>query len=244
MDIEYIKEKIYHTDEKRKIQPGEYLSADVINILRDGNTNDRTACFAPTDIGNPKEPCLFDCEINCSTCNTLTIRSITKTALFDYLKNRKPILCNSCMDSQIRKNQEDKENLKEVQQNRKNQIIKNTDMYIESYLTPNLKWDKELPLYAREQLIINRNDVDYNKVTQAIKSMSYKDFLSTLYWEIISAYKKYKENYKCALCGNNKNLATHHKTYDRHGREHEYIVFKEDLIVLCKDCHSKFHDKL
>ena len=220
------------------------MSADVINILRDGNTNDRIACFAPTDTGNPKEPCLFDCEIGCSKCGTLMVRSITKTALFDYLKNRKPILCNDCLSEKINKDQEDKKKYKEKQQNLKNQINKNTDSYIEFYLTPNLKWDKELPLYAREQLIVNRNDIDYNKVIQAIKSMSYKDFLSTPYWEAISAYKKSKENYKCALCGNNKNLATHHKTYDRHGREHEYTVIKEDLIVLCKDCHSKFHDKL
>ena len=242
MDIEFIKEKIYHTDVQRKIQPGEYLSAEVINILKDGNTTDRIACFAPG--GGPKEPCLFECEINCSKCNTQIVRTISKTTLFDYLKQSKLVLCDDCTNECLRQQEESKTKYKAELKEREEKIIKITNDYINSYLDPAQEWDDALSAYARTELIINRNDVNYDKIAKHIKSMSYNDFLHTPYWEAISAYKKYKENYKCALCGDNKNLATHHKTYDRHGREHEYAVIKEDLIVLCKDCHSKFHDKL
>lgn len=242
MDIEFIKEKIYHTDVERKIQPGEYLSAEVINILRDGNTTDRIACFAPG--GSPKEPCLFECEINCSKCSEPIIRTISKTTLFDYLKKSKSILCDGCMNECLKQQEENKIQYKVELKEREEKIIKITDDYISAYLDPNQEWDKSIPLHARKDLIVNRNDINYNIITKHIKSMSYKDFLQTPYWEAISAYKKYKENYRCALCGSNKNLATHHKTYERHGEEHTYKVINEDLIVLCKDCHSKFHNKL
>ena len=33
----------------------------------------------------------------------------------------------------------------------------------------------------------------------------------------------------------------HHKTYEHHGQEHRYLG---DLVLLCRNCHSKFHDKL
>jgi 5-methylcytosine-specific restriction endonuclease McrA len=33
----------------------------------------------------------------------------------------------------------------------------------------------------------------------------------------------------------------HHRTYEHHGEEHQYL---DDLILLCHPCHSKFHGKL
>jgi len=45
---------------------------------------------------------------------------------------------------------------------------------------------------------------------------------------------------KCELCGKKKNLHVHHTTYENHGLEHIHL---NDLMVLCKICHAKFHDK-
>ena len=81
-------------------------------------------------------------------------------------------------------------------------------------------------------------------VIDSIKQMDYKDFLNTVYWKAIRQYKLDKANNKCALCNSKKRLNVHHKTYDRHGTEHLPEVADEDLIVLCQDCHAKFHDKL
>ena len=241
MDIEYIKEKICHLDEQRKIQPGEYLSLDVIKILQDGNTTDRLACFAP--IGDTKESCLFISEITCSRCTKKITKALTKTKLLEYLKKKVDVLCDECeLELQnIKKQNKERNNI--ARQKYFEKIARITDDYIQSYLDPSQTWDAEIPSYERTKLIVGRSDIDYTKVEKHIKNMSYKDFLKTPYWFAISAYKKYKTDYKCALCGGNKQLATHHRSYERHGQEHLYQVINEDLIVLCKDCHSEFHDK-
>lgn len=72
-------------------------------------------------------------------------------------------------------------------------------------------------------------------------TMRYNDFLKTVYWYIVRKHflKKYGE--QCFICNSTEYLNVHHRTYKNHGREHEHL---EDLVVLCKDCHAKFHDKL
>lgn len=64
----------------------------------------------------------------------------------------------------------------------------------------------------------------------------YNEYLQTEHWKTIS--KEYKDKYgKCQLCGSTKGLNVHHNNYD--------CLFHEtdkDLIVLCSECHKKFHD--
>lgn len=78
---------------------------------------------------------------------------------------------------------------------------------------------------------------DYN----LLKSMRYKDFLRTTYWHIVRSHILEIYRNKCVLCDSEHRLNVHHKSYIGHGYEHGCL---EDLIVLCKDCHAKFHDKL
>lgn len=66
---------------------------------------------------------------------------------------------------------------------------------------------------------------------------SYKEYLKTKHWRDIK--KKYNKKYKyeCSCCGSSdKGLHLHHITYERVGNEQ-----LEDLVYLCKDCHSKIH---
>lgn len=246
MDIEYIREKIYHLDEQRKIQPGEYLNSEVIELLRQGNTTSRTACFAQTKESVPsKNVHLFPCEINCSSCGGLMLKSISKTHLLNYLQGIDKIICDDCQNKIIAQKEKDKEIALIEKERLKQTIVENTNQYIIDYLTPNKMWDNNiLPIERTRQIVGVKKYIDYTMVANHIKSMSYSDFLNTPYWAAISDYKKFKSNYKCALCGSKKDLATHHKSYERHGYEHERNVIEEDLIVLCKDCHSKFHDKI
>jgi len=51
--------------------------------------------------------------------------------------------------------------------------------------------------------------------------------------------KIYLANNKCGICNATSDLHVHHKTYENIGKESD-----EDLIVLCKSCHYKFHTKL
>lgn len=85
--------------------------------------------------------------------------------------------------------------------------------------------------------------LDYDKpqkLEKRIKEMPYPTFIKTLYWRVVSLKIKSLANNKCSKCGSNKNLQTHHKNYDIHGKEH--LNF-DSLICLCADCHSKEHKK-
>lgn len=82
-----------------------------------------------------------------------------------------------------------------------------------------------------------------NKIQEKIQSMSYEDFLTTPYWAGIRKMAYAIHGTKCCSCGVEKTkLNVHHKTYDRHGLEHHSEVVKEDLIVLCRECHEKLHN--
>lgn len=66
---------------------------------------------------------------------------------------------------------------------------------------------------------------------------SYKDYLLGAHWvkfrkEIISSRKI------CQHCCSKKNLNIHHKNYNNLGKE-----TNEDVIILCNNCHSRFHKK-
>jgi hypothetical protein len=112
--------------------------------------------------------------------------------------------------------------------------------YIENYLSPK---------YADREPFIN-NDLyerishmelwHSDNIAEYIKAMEYKEFLQTPYWKDISDYKKKMANNRCQLCNKKGVLHTHHRTYSIHGYE---INNLDDLIVLCEDCHKKFHNK-
>ncbi|HSX26369.1 MAG TPA: hypothetical protein VLE89_05110, partial [Chlamydiales bacterium] len=81
-------------------------------------------------------------------------------------------------------------------------------------------------------------DVNWTAVLDHIKGMNYQDFLATPYWKTIAAHTRYKAGYRCQLCNSGAYLTTHHRNYDIHGREHAHM---NELIVLCNNCHQKFH---
>ena len=74
--------------------------------------------------------------------------------------------------------------------------------------------------------------------------MDYHDFLKTPCWHGVRSYKLRNAKYCCELCGKKGVLNVHHKTYENHGREFDRDIADSDLIVLCRECHEKFHDKL
>lgn len=69
--------------------------------------------------------------------------------------------------------------------------------------------------------------------------MPYEQYLQTPEWEMKRDAALQRANKRCELCNSTKFLQVHHKTYENRGQEP-----LEDLIVLCRDCHSKFHNKL
>jgi len=73
----------------------------------------------------------------------------------------------------------------------------------------------------------------------ALQQMPYHDFLRTLYWNTVRRYVLLLHDFECVLCSSTECLNVHHKTYEHRGREFQFL---DDLTVLCRLCHEKFHD--
>jgi hypothetical protein len=76
--------------------------------------------------------------------------------------------------------------------------------------------------------------------SELLKSSPYNMYLISPYWNIIKNYKKRISLNRCQLCSNKKNLHVHHNNYKNRGYEYKNL---DDLIVLCKICHTKHHNK-
>ena len=66
----------------------------------------------------------------------------------------------------------------------------------------------------------------------------YSEYLKSVEWAQIKIDLYTLRGKKCELCESTKNIAIHHRTYDR--------IFNEepaDLIILCGKCHFKIHKK-
>jgi hypothetical protein len=68
--------------------------------------------------------------------------------------------------------------------------------------------------------------------------LPYQEYLQTEHWAKARKTALERADFKCRVCNvGDTELHVHHRTYQRLGRERE-----EDLIVLCKECHSLFHE--
>jgi hypothetical protein len=66
----------------------------------------------------------------------------------------------------------------------------------------------------------------------------YHEYLRSEEWYALRKRKIKEAGGRCQMCSKGEPLHVHHRTYDNIFNEK-----LEDLIVLCKDCHEKFHDK-
>jgi hypothetical protein len=107
-------------------------------------------------------------------------------------------------------------------------------------LNPDSKWNEGVKRYVKINEL-NNYFIDDDDISEYINEMNYQDFLKTPYWKAISEKVRYKSGFKCNLCGSNKKLNIHHRDYTHHGDELHHMG---DLICLCEECHSKFHDKI
>jgi len=71
-----------------------------------------------------------------------------------------------------------------------------------------------------------------------LKTMPYKEYLQTFHWKEFRKKVLKRYSCKCQLCGHGGELNVHHNNYAHRGEE-DY----KDVLLLCKICHSKFHNK-
>lgn len=71
----------------------------------------------------------------------------------------------------------------------------------------------------------------------ALQKIPYQVYLKSKHWKKKREDALAKANHTCQLCNTQQGtLDVHHRTYKRRGWEQP-----EDLIVLCRACHTKFH---
>lgn len=87
--------------------------------------------------------------------------------------------------------------------------------------------------------------VHINNILEAksyIWSIVYKEYhkrvLKGSHWKSLKLQAIHRAGNRCQLCNAKGRLHVHHRTYENIGNES-----LNDLIVLCNDCHEKFHDK-
>jgi 5-methylcytosine-specific restriction endonuclease McrA len=74
---------------------------------------------------------------------------------------------------------------------------------------------------------------------EALRTMPYSEYLRTDHWQDTRRRALRRADYRCHLCNSGGLLDVHHRTYENRGCEQS-----GDLIVLCRPCHAKFHDKV
>lgn len=77
-----------------------------------------------------------------------------------------------------------------------------------------------------------------NTSTQYKEKSSYHKYLETDGWQERRQNALEAAGWRCQVCNNSERLEVHHRTYKNLGNE-----TLDDVIVLCRGCHSKFHGK-
>lgn len=181
----------------------------------------------------------FSLESKCPDCGRIEIIEISPSKVYkSHGCAEWGGRCKDCLsaltervEAQLKKEQERQRELYEKQ---KEEFSK--------YISPEYSFNKGMKPYEKVRALeryLLYCEKDYETFAEKIKNLDYGDFLRTPYWDAVRCKIRYKYKYRCALCNNSQNLRVHHKTYKHHGYEWFYL---EDLILLCDDCHEKFHD--
>ena len=113
--------------------------------------------------------------------------------------------------------------------------------YVNRYLRTDGKVSASLKKEFISRFIEHGEAFPVEAVKAIILHMPYEEFLKTPYWKAVSQYVKNRDFNRCTKCGNQRRLQVHHKTYAHHGDELHHLL---DLTCLCRDCHTKEHEKL
>jgi hypothetical protein len=98
---------------------------------------------------------------------------------------------------------------------------------------------KGLTWYFRNHQLVDNKIKEIslgNDRLNELKQMPYDEYLRTPEWKKRRKKQLKSAGHRCQVCNSPKRLNVHHRTYDRRGQE-----LPQDLIVLCRNCHSIFH---
>ena len=109
-----------------------------------------------------------------------------------------------------------------------------TEQFKEKYLVPG-GTGKGFGFYLMRK---DSSGTDKKQIAVAIRKMTYKEYLSTRYWGLVSLQVKSDAGWRCEICGNRNGLVVHHDEYKWLGFDMYHI---DRLRCLCKTCHEKLH---
>jgi 5-methylcytosine-specific restriction endonuclease McrA len=72
--------------------------------------------------------------------------------------------------------------------------------------------------------------------TAQLRKMPFLDYLTQPEWQARRSATLARARYRCQMGSHDGALDVHHNTYENYGDERP-----EDLVVLCRSCHEKFH---
>lgn len=87
----------------------------------------------------------------------------------------------------------------------------------------------------------HKKDIEFlnkRKLHKENKKINYDDYLNDDHWKKTRSEALDRAGHRCQLCCSKIKLNVHHNNYDNLWHEDP-----KDLIVLCRYCHAKFHDK-
>lgn len=89
--------------------------------------------------------------------------------------------------------------------------------------------------FEPENTKLNTCDLDnlYISFLETCLRISYSDYLNSIYWKLFKERVLSEHNYKCSICGSDKNVDVHHLKKNL-GRE-----TLNDVIVMCNECLSR-----
>lgn len=114
--------------------------------------------------------------------------------------------------------------------------------YIEKFLVPGAEVPTDTTLLELSKEVIDPPEEYETLIEATIRTLTYDEFLQTLYWKAIAAFKRKQMGYKCEICGSSKKLNVHHRTYLIHGIEHYSGIIEKDMMLVCEQCHRKIHN--
>ncbi len=251
MDKEFIREILSTEDgtSDKLIKDGDFIDSELLEILGKSSRKNLQKAFYSCKGSMPNGGYKYLVELKCPICNTVHKKIVSKTKLMQILGYSSTYSCDCYIYHCETCEAEEKIKAKKKQEERDTRWAeeseRRTKQYICDYLNPENSFRSDVQVGEKISCIMWKHySGNENEIKEAVRSMNYYDFLKTPYWDGVRNYKLERAKYRCELCNGKGILNVHHKTYEHHGLEHLRTVADKDLIVLCKNCHEKFHDKL
>lgn len=95
-------------------------------------------------------------------------------------------------------------------------------------------WEQRKDYAAQQRRLDNAR---YEALLDEYRRRPYADRRTTREWMVLKRQVHRRDGHRCRLCGcDGVELHVHHRTYTTYAEER-----LEDLITLCRSCHSHFH---